>query len=161
VGTSQTVSGALLVAALLALSAFYAWRQVRLLRRLPAAGLAPDEARWRRRQAWRRLVGCGLMLALAALLSVALLFLEAQAQELADQGRQAEATPEHRHFLYVYGAVWIAILLLLLAVVALAGLDLWSTRRFIVQQYRRLQDERRAAIQEEIDRRRGRNGPAR
>jgi predicted ferric reductase len=149
VGWSQIVWGVVLIATLVVLAGVYGWRQVRLLRRLRAGTeLSADEARWRRGQAWRRLVGSGMMFALAALLATTFAFLERPPEQIEAQGLTVR-----------YLASWIVILLFLMALVFLAAVDLWSTRRFTVQQLRRLQDERRAVIQEEIDRRRrGRNG---
>ena len=148
------VSGGVLVGALAVLSGFFAWRQVRLLRRLRGPhGLSDEEARWRRGQAWRRLVGCGLMLALAALLTWALLYLEGPSQLLADQGPPAD-TPANRHFVFQYLLMWIVILLLVLAVVLLAAVDIWSTRRFSVRQRRQILDDRRAMLEREIARHR-------
>ena len=64
--TKEIVFAALLVGALAALAGFYAWLQVRMLRRLGGShGLSHDESRWRRGQAWRRLAGSVLMLAMA------------------------------------------------------------------------------------------------
>jgi hypothetical protein len=155
--------GALLVAVLLSLSTFYAWRQLQMLRRLNAGtDLSPEEALWRRRQAWRRLIGCALMFVMAVLVAVAHLFLEIPTQQIADQGGAAAATEEQRWMLKLWGGVWEAVLVLLMALLAVAGVDLWSTRRFTVRQMRRIQEDRRAAIQEEIIRhKRDRNGHVR
>jgi hypothetical protein len=151
VGWNQIVWGVVLIATLVVLAGVYGWRQVLLLRRLRAGTeLSADEARWRRGQAWRRLVGSGLMLTLAAALALTLAFLDRTAEQIVAQGRE---------FTLLWSAAWIGVLVLLMALVLLAALDLWSTRRFTVQQLRRLQDARRAVIQEEIDRRRReRNG---
>ena len=54
-GGPQIVSGVVLVLTLLGLAAFYAWRQVRLLRQLRGADPAAAESRYRRAQARRRL----------------------------------------------------------------------------------------------------------
>jgi hypothetical protein len=153
VGWNQIVWGVLLIATLVALSGVYGWRQVRMLRRLRAGTeLSADEARWRRGQAWRRLVGSGLTAILAGLLAVALALNNRPAEQIVAEGRES--------FL-IWGVAWLAVLLMLMVVVLLAALDLWSTRRFTVQQLRRIQDERRAVIQEEIDRhRRERNAPS-
>jgi len=152
VGWNQIVSGVVLIAVLVVLAGVYGWRQVRLLQRLRAGTeLEADEAQWRRGQAWRRLVGSGLMFVLAGAMVVALA-LNRPTEQIVAEGHEAAV---------VWAIPWLAVLVVLMALVLLAALDLWSTRRFTVQQMRRLQDERRAAIQEEIDRRRQqRNGPA-
>ena len=151
--------GAVLVAVLVVLAAFYGWGQVRMLRRLRGPhGLSDAEARWRRGQAWRRLLGSALMLALAALLACAALVMGEQAQRLADAGPAAN-TPESRQFVRVYGGVVIAVLLLLLALLAVVAVDLWSTRRFSVREQRKILDDKRAMIQREVSKmRQQRNG---
>lgn len=156
---NQIVSGGLLVGALTALAGIFAWRQVLLLRRLRGPhGLSDEETRWRRGQAWRRLIGCGLMLGLAALLAAALLYLENPALHITAQGPPAD-TPDNRQFLRVYLVIWIVILLLVLAVVLLAAVDIWSTRRFSLRQQRKILDDRRAMLEREVARyRQERNG---
>jgi hypothetical protein len=163
----QIVFGTLLVAVLLFLSLFYAWRQVRALRALrQAPELPPEEARYERTKAWRRLVSCGLTLALAALLAGLLTFLEDRAQELADRREAVAAgeeppplTPEERALARRWLWGWIVLLLVLLAVVLLAAVDLWATRRFGLRQYRKIQADRRAMIERQVSRLRGqRNG---
>jgi hypothetical protein len=167
VGWSQIVFGAVLVLVLLAVAGLYCVRQVRALRRLPQAEEMPlDEARHQRRQAWRRLVTSVLLLVLAVMLTGALLFLEVPAQRLADERAaalgQAEPPPmtaEETHFARFYGSFWVLFLLVLLAIVLLAALDLWSTRRYGLRQHRKLQADRRAMIERELSRlRQGRNG---
>ncbi len=159
----QVVWGVALIAALLGVSVFYAWRQGRALRELRAAeDLPAEEARYRYRQAYRRLVNCALMLVLAVLLAGTLVFLEGPTQKLADE-RQAlldagateplpDATPEQQRLINNYALTWILILLVLLAIVVLAALDLWSTRKFGLQQYRQIQADRRAMIESQLAR---------
>jgi hypothetical protein len=167
VSLAQTVFGVLLVAALLVLSLFYGWRQVRALRGLRRApGLPDEEARYERHRGWRRLVSCALMLLLAGLLAGALAYLEGQAQRYADMqdavaagAPPREPTDDETRFLLLYGRYWIGLLLVLLAVVLLAALDLWATRRYGLQQHRKLAADRRAMIQRQVERMRGeRNG---
>jgi len=148
---TQIVFGVVLVVALLGLAGFYAWRQVLLLRRVPADPEAwGEEGVYLRRLAWRRLVCSGVMVLLAVLLVGAMLFLEVPAQRLADrvdeEGPEAAEGPEQKDFIRLYGYYWIGFLLLLLFLVVLAGIDLWAVRRFGLRQLRRLQDDRRAMI---------------
>ncbi len=156
---NERACGALLVAVLTVLAGFYSWRQVGLLRRLRGPhGLSGEEAEWRRGQAWRRLAGSALMLALAALLAWAVLVVGARAQILADQGPAAD-TPEAHQFVRLYTAVWIVFLLLLLVLVILAAVDIWFTRRFSLRQKRKILAERRAMLEQEVARlRERRNG---
>lgn len=147
---SQIVFGVALVIVLLGLAGFYAWQQVRVLRRVGAGESGSEEGVHLRRQAWRRLVGSALMVLLAVQLAGALLFLEGPAQQLADrvdaEGPQATEGPEQEAFGNFYGYYWIAFLLLLLVWVVLAGIDWWAVRRFGLRQLHRLQDDRRAMI---------------
>jgi heme/copper-type cytochrome/quinol oxidase subunit 2 len=124
-----------------------------MLRRLRGPhGLSDEEAQWRRGQAWRRLFGSALMLVLAGLLAWAVLVVGERAQNLPD-------TPEAHHFLQLYTIVWIVFLLLLLALVILASVDIWFTRRFSLRQQRKILADRRAMLEREVARlRERRNG---
>ena len=149
------VFGWLLVLALLALAGFFGWRQVAALRRLKDDDLPDDEKGYERRKAYRRLISSALTLLLAGLLGWLLVFYEGRVDELLREGRAAE----ERGFLRDYIWLWVAFLLLLLAVVMLAAADLWATRRYALRQYRKLQADRRAMIEQQVGRlRRQRNG---
>ncbi len=165
-GWSQILFGTLLVVALLALGAFYIWRQVRLLRRLrDRQDIPSEEDTFLRGQARRRLIGSVLMLFLATLMGAALITLEPQAQQLASDREQFTPenappfTPEQKTFLHWWGGLWIAILIVLLVVVIVAGADAWATRRFARRAYQKLQADRRAMIERQVARlREERNG---
>jgi hypothetical protein len=166
VGWPQIVSGACLVSALMSLSLYYGYRQVRALRRLKLVDLPREEDRYYRAQARRRLVGSGLMFVMAWLLTAVMLYLEEPAQQLADQrdaqeaaGDESPLTPAERSFLRIYGGAWIGILLALLALVLLAAVDVWSTRRYGLRAQRKIRDDRRAMIERQVARlRQERNG---
>jgi uncharacterized iron-regulated membrane protein len=166
VGWSQILFGALLVALLLGVAGFYAWRQVVLLRRLRGReGVPTEEDEFLRRQAWRRLINSGLMLVMAGLLAGLLVCFEGRAQELAEErdafavGEAPRFTPEQEHFVHVYTGLWIALLLVLLAVLGMAAADLWATRGYARRQFRKLQADRRAMIERQVARlRTERNG---
>ena len=167
-GTPQIVFGVLIVVATAALGAYYGWRQWQTLRRLRGdATIADDERSFLRHLAWRRLAGSAVLLLFAGLF-VGMFFLERPATELLRQGEEARASDEHpeldasqRDFLRFYGGYWIAVLLLLLTIIALAGYEFFVIRRYSVRQLRRIQDERRAMIARETARiRRERNGHA-
>jgi predicted Holliday junction resolvase-like endonuclease len=156
----QLLVGLTLVAGLLVLSIYYAWRQVRTLRQPVEAGSV--EASYRRAQVRRRLISSGLLLILAVQLAGALAFLEDRAQRQAERadvradfrerGGEAQPTSEERTFARFYSAYWLSILVVLLAVVVLAFADLWATRRFAVQAHRQLRAERREMIDRQIAR---------
>lgn len=157
---TQYLFGGLLVVALLLVASYYGTRQLRQLRLLrQAVDLPDDDRQYELRTARRRLVSSGLLLLLALLLAGVLLFLEGTAQDLADQrealhvaGQNPPFDPGQKHFLRWWGGSWIAILLTLLAVVFLAALDLFATRRYGLRQQRKLQAERRAMIERQVSR---------
>jgi hypothetical protein len=149
---------------LVGLSLYIGWRQLATLRRLRLEALPDEERRYERRKAIRRLVSCVLTMTMAVLLA-GLLFYGVSAQELADQragfekADAPEFTAEQKLFLRVWGGSWIALLIVLLVVLTLAGIDLWATRRYGLRQYRKLADDRRAMIQRQVNRmRQQRNG---
>jgi hypothetical protein len=164
VSWSQILFGGLLVAVLVGLAGYYAWVQVLTLRslRIPP-GPPPVEARYERAKACRRLIGSVLMLILAVQLGVALVFLEEPAQQEGDRRvaevEQAKAqgeepptrSPEQRWFVRVYTVHWLIFLIVLLALIVLAGLDRWATRRFGLHQLQQLQADRRAMIERQLD----------
>lgn len=158
-GWLQIVFGAALVAALLGVALYYAWRQVRALRRLRHLPDLPGaEARYVRRQAWRRLAGSVLMLVLAGLLAVVLVYLEAPTQQIADRS-DTPLSSDERNVVNLWAGGWIAILLVLMVVVFLAAWDLWATRLYGVRELRKIQADRRAMIERQASRvRRERNG---
>jgi hypothetical protein len=164
VGWPQIVSGALLVAVLLFLALYYGWRQVVALRELrDKPNLPEEEMRYERSKAHRRLLSSALMLILGVLLAVLLVYLESPAQDLADQrdaeGGNAQLKPAQKELARAYAWTWIVFLLVLLAVVVLAALDLLATRRYGLKQYRKLQADRRAMVERQVSRlRRERNG---
>ncbi|MFO0881240.1 MAG: hypothetical protein U0840_28285 [Gemmataceae bacterium] len=162
---SQILSGSALVATLVVLAFVLGWQQLRQLRRLQISALPDEEMTWERRKAWRRIVSAGLLLLLAGLLGFLLVAYEPAAQRLADEreGMTADEapafTPEQRAFLRIWGGTWIAILLVLMAVVFLAAVDLWATRQYARRQFRKLQDDRRSMIARQVIRmRQERNG---
>jgi len=143
----------------------YFVRQVRALRRLRGSpDLADDERAYQRQQARRRLAGSLLMFLLCALLACYLVFLEAPAQQLAEQRDAARReaaqanrnetppTPAEDLIARFFAGFWVFFLLVLLAVVVLAALDLWATRRYAVRERQKIRDERRAMVAEELAR---------
>jgi hypothetical protein len=164
VSWSEIVFGSALAGGILALAVFIGWRQVVLLRKLRGQSLPEDEMRWESRKAWRRLVSAGLLLVIAALLGSLVGFYEPEAQRLADERAAVGSdgppmTEEQKTFVRLWGGLVIALLLVLLALVALAGVDLWATRLYGLRQFRKLQADRRAMIERQAMRlRQDRNG---
>jgi hypothetical protein len=167
VGWTQIIFGAVLVVVLLFVAVLYIVRQVIALRRLRAAEEMPlEEHAYLLGRARRRLVTSLLLLLLGVMLAVALIYLEAPAQALAEklaamreQGESAAPDPEQRTFTRFYLSFWIVFLLILMTVIFLAGWDYWATRRYGLRQHRKIIDDRRAMIEREISRlRQQRNG---
>lgn len=166
-GWTQIIFGAVLVLVLLFVAILYIVRQVLALRRLRATEeMALEERAYLHSRARRRLATSSLLFLLGVMLAAALIYLEAPAQQLADardqmrqQGDDAPLNSEQRTFARVYLGFWILFLLVLMAVIFLAALDYWATRRYGLRQHRKIIDDRRAMIEREVSRlRRERNG---
>lgn len=148
----------LLVVVLVGLAAFYGWRQIQLLRQLGiGSSHSAEDRRYYRGQAWRRLVGCGLMLVLAGLLVASYGFGQAeQADQMARGGKVLPAgqkptlTPEKQQFLRQYSQFWIIFFLVLLAWISLAFFDVWAIRRYGRRHFRQIQEEHRAQLENQV-----------
>jgi hypothetical protein len=71
----------------------------------------------------------------------------------------APVTAEDRSFAYLYGSFLFVFVLVLFIVLVIAGIDAWATRRYGMQQYRKLMADRRAMIERQAARlREERNG---
>jgi hypothetical protein len=159
-----------LVVVLLGLAGFYAWRQKLMLGRLRRADdLAAEDRLYLRNQVWRRLAGCVLMVLLAGL--VAGWFLAGLNQQAIDVGEQAAAQraqggpvrldADQKRAVNVFSLYWIVTLLVLLAFLATAALDLWAIYRYGLRHHRQIAADRRAMIADELARLRSqRNGHA-
>ena len=157
-----------LVAVLVLVAGVYTRKQIRTLyRTTPEYEMLPDERRFMRSQAWRRLANSGLMLVLAGLMaSGSALGLEERADELGERRvkqRQADGVAgkmndEDRQFSRLYGGYWITCLLLLGSILGLAGIDLMATRRYALKKLRQIQTDRRAMLQRQLERYRQERG---
>jgi uncharacterized membrane protein YjgN (DUF898 family) len=169
VGWTQIIFGVVLVLVLLFVAILYIVRQIIALRRLRASEEMPvEEHAYLYSRARRRLVTSMLLFLLGVMLASALVYLEVPAQRIVEEQeakeQQGDMTPpasEKRGFLQFYTSFWLLFLLILMAVVFLAALDYWATRRYGLRQHRKIMDDRRAMIEREISRlRRERNGHA-
>ena len=157
-----------IVGLLLLVAGFYARIQIRTLRRTtPAFEMLPDERRFLRRQAWRRLVNSGLMVVLAGMLAGAYAFgMQQRLDELGDrrerirqvEGAAGKMNDEDRRFTRISGGYWIGFLLLLGLILAMALVDLLATRRYALMKLRQIQTDRRAMLQRQLDRYRQERG---
>jgi len=165
VASHQIVFGVILIVLLLAMAGFYAWRQGRTLGGLRQDDLEPQERRYLRNQAWRRLVGSALMVVLAVMLA-AHFVLEEQANKLVTEGesnqQQGIKRPLHQEeaqFVNFYRNFWGFFVLVLFALIIFAGWDYVAIRTYGKRQYRQIQADRRAMIESELARLRSqRNG---
>jgi hypothetical protein len=161
----QTIFGGVLVVLLLGLSVFFGRLQFLELRNLRqnVNVLPAEEIRYERRKAYRRLVSSALLLVLAVLL-VVLLTYESPAQQIVEQRNalandNVELTDEQKAFARTWGWMWMSFLVVLMAVIVLAGIDLMSTRLYAIRQFRKLRADRRAMIERQAQRmRQQRNG---
>lgn len=159
---------AVLVAGVAGAAVVFAFRQVQTLRDIRRqADLGTDEVRYLTRRSYARLVGCALLLVLSVLLAGLHFFhildrldaLVAAGPQAKAEGRQL--TPEQRdfmHFAYAYvGIIALVVLLLLVG----SFFDTLATRRYGMRQRKRIRDDRRAMLEEQLARlrqeREGRN----
>lgn len=155
---TEQILGALIVLLLLGLASWFGWRQWQVFRELPTLeDLPSDERRYLRRQAWRRLVGCALMVVLAGLLAgwYLLGFHEFANQFRAESEETAgpvQRTPEQEQQLRSCSYYLIACLLTLLAMLGVAAVDFWSIRRYATRHHRQIMAERRAMIERQLQR---------
>jgi hypothetical protein len=148
----------LLVLLTLVLVVIFGRQQIHTLRALQAnADLPIEDQTYMRRQAWRRLTGCGLLVAIAGMLSYWYLSgLDAGIDQFGDmvQARRAagqkELTPEQEQAKQFFVGYWISVLLLLLALVILMGFDLSAIRRYAKRHSQKIRDDRRAMMEREL-----------
>ncbi len=148
----------LLVSILLTMSGYYGWRQWRMLRGLgPHQPLSDEDQAYYRAQGWRRIVGCALMLLVAGFLAAWYLL---GAGELAS-ARQAGHTPtaEEQRLINHGAACILGLFVALLALIAVALVDVLAIRRYGIRHFRRIQTDRRQMIAQQLSRLRSeRNG---
>jgi hypothetical protein len=156
---NEWIATSALAGLLVLVGGYYLFTGIRTLRRTtPAFEMLPDERRFLRRQAWRRIINSVLMLLLAVELVGAYSAgfprrideIGAAREKAAVNGVKPPLTEEQRQFVRFFGGCVIAFLLQLGLVVALAGLDLWATRRYALTKFRQIQTDRRAMIERQI-----------
>ena len=148
----------LLVLALLGVAGYFSWQQVQSLRALPKlVSLQPEDRRYLRNLAIRRITGCLCLVGIAVLIGAAFVSgLEARVQEISDQraalpeGPKPALNEEQGTTVRLYAAIWVALLLLLLVAVLLAAADVWATRQYGIRHYRRIQGDRRAMLERQL-----------
>ncbi len=162
---------AVLVVGVAGAAVVFAFRQLQTLRGLrhqPEMGA--DELRYLTRRSYARLIGSALLLVLAVLLAGLHFFhILDRLDALVAAGPQARAegkqlTPEQHDFVnFAYTYVGIIALVVLLLLVG-SFFDTLATRRYGMRQRKRIRDDRRAMLEEQLARlrqeREGRNPSA-
>jgi hypothetical protein len=166
---NEPLFAGLFVVVLLLMGGVSGWRQLRMLRRLPdSQEFDPNERRFLRGQARRRLLIAGLLLLLAGLIGGTYLSgMEGRVSAFGTPPGE-DGTPhpvrgdEARQFAKFYAAYWSAVMLVLFAVMAVATVDFWAIHRFGNRQMRNIRVARQAMLDQELARlraERGRDGP--
>jgi hypothetical protein len=147
----------LIVLVTLVVAGVFVAQQVRTLRGLPGrTNLPTDDRTYLRRQAWRRLAGCGLLVAIAALMSV--WFLTGQHKRMDQvgddiQARRAaghELTPDQQQDQRFFAYYWITVLSLLFLLIVVAAVEMSAIRRYAARHFRQIRDDRRAMLEREL-----------
>ena len=155
----QALAAYVLAALLLVVSCYISVQQFRSLRKLRSQTYLADEDRsYFRYQSWIRLTGCILMVILGAMVAGGYaLGLNDQANELGKAAQEQKAhgeeptmTPEQRRIGQLFGAYWIAVLVLLMVIVLLAALDMWAIRRYGRRQLQQLEADYRAGVEKDV-----------
>ena len=156
---NEWVAMSLVAALMLLVGGYYLYTSLRTLRRTtPQFEMLPDERRFLRRQARRRMANSALMLLLAGLLIGAYAAgLPARADQIGRQrelaavdGVKPPLNDEQRQFVRFFGGFVIAMLILLGVIVLVAGLDMWATRQYALFKLREIQSGRRAMIEHQL-----------
>jgi hypothetical protein len=150
--------------------------QVRGMRRLRARTHVPsDEFGYLRNRHRRRLLAAGVMVLVGGLIAGAYLSgMERRADALGepdpnaprDEAGKRIVPPEDRQFVRAWGTYWIAVIVLVFGLIAIAIVDAWATRRYGLGLYRQLKEDHQAKLardlavyKQETQRRRGRGRP--
>lgn len=139
----ELIFGSSIVVLLLAVAVFTILGQIANLRALATSSEEDDTRHHLRARARRRIVCSILMVVLGAMMTGALVFLEAPANELEKQGVVAAGAEEHEGFRRLYVWFWFVFLLLLLALLGVVLVDILAIRRHARVEMRRIQDARR------------------
>jgi hypothetical protein len=160
---AEIIFGSLLVAVLLGLAGYFAWRQKKTLEKPREHDLSPEDRLYVYTQVRRRLLCCVLMALLGVMLA-GWLVLESRfrTEAVAAEKRVDDPGPddvERRNSVRLFTFYWIAFLLVLLVVLFLAAADLVATARFGLRHRRQLEVEHRDMLESQTLRlRRERNG---
>jgi uncharacterized iron-regulated membrane protein len=147
----EIIAATVIVVFLFGIVGYFSWQEIGNLRRARVTEFDEQEQRRVRYRAWRRLFCCLLLLGLAGLL-IGNYFIDRSRTQILEPG-EANGSPmsdEQLAFWHFYSYYWIAILLVLLAVILIVGYDLWSLRRWGLREQRRLHHDHREMLKHEV-----------
>jgi hypothetical protein len=147
----------LLVVLTLGIAAFFSWQQFRSLAWLKTdAELSDEDRRYFRKQAIRRLIGCGLLVAIGLMISGYYISgLDEWATKMGERvaakdGPPPAADPDAQRTKNLFAGYLIVVLLLLLALVIVAALDYWAIRGYGARHLKQIQSDRKAMLEHEL-----------
>jgi MFS family permease len=155
---NASVIALVFAAGLVLLGVLTATWQVRGLRALAERKHVPsDEYDYFRGRYRRRLVTAALLMSIGAMIGGAYLSGMAQATEQLGQPRDGEddqpkpeMTDDQKEFVRFLTAYWSVVLVLVFALVGLATVDAFATRRFWLAQYRALRDDHQTRLRRDL-----------
>lgn len=131
--------GLIIAIAMIAVAAYFAWRQRIVMQSLGFDDrISSDHRRYLIKQSWRRLFGSIVLLVLAGML-IGSLFLNYDPKQM---------SRDELRFVTIY---LMTMLLLVLVILSLAVFDFWATARHSVQQQKQLFREHQEQLQAELD----------
>ena len=154
----------LLVVVTLGIAAVFGRQQMRTLRWLRTnEDLSEEDRSYFRKQAIRRLFGCGLLVAIGLMIAgyyvsglddwVTMMGKRADAkagERVAEEGVPPKEDPELQRTKHFFAIYLIVVLLLLLALVIVAGMDYWAIRQYGVRHLKQIQSDRKAMLEQEL-----------
>jgi H+/Cl- antiporter ClcA len=147
----------LLVVVTIGVAVFFAWQQFRSLAWLRAdPDLSDEDQRYFRKQAIRRLVGCGLLVAVGGMIAAYYLsglddWTTRVGEQVAEKGADVvKNDPEVQRMKDVFRWYAIIVLLLLLALVIVAALDYWAIRGYGARHMKQISSDRKAMLEREL-----------
>ena len=147
--TTEFIFAIVLIVVLLTLGFGYGWNQVKLARSLRRqTGMDPAERSYLTRRAQRRIV-CSILMIIFAGFLIGWFFLKAELDSVLPL--EADQTLEHP-LVKTVTYYWIAALLVIFGLLALAAIDLVATARHGFRSVRRLATQRQAEIEEDLAR---------
>jgi uncharacterized membrane protein YjgN (DUF898 family) len=146
-----TTVGSFIAVVMIAAAVCFTWRQGLTLQILRLDSKIPHGQRtYLFKQCWRRLFG-SFVLAVLAVMLFGSLFLDYEPHRKAmDELPQAEQEAAKQAFQFIT-LYWMALLLLVMTVLALAVFDLWATARHGVQQQKQLFQEHQEMLEAELE----------